>query len=69
MTCNPEDRRNALATAIAAIEKQFGQGAIWQLDGDTKRPEVHTHTTGCLSIDRALGVGGLPAGRVVEIYG
>ena len=64
----PSDRKTALAAAVTAIEKQFGQGAIWNLDA---RPleAMRVHSTGCLGIDRALGVGGLPAGRVVEIYG
>ncbi len=65
----PDDRQKALSAAVAAIEKQFGQGAIWTLDGSRPMTSVPVHPTGCLSIDRALGIGGLPAGRVVEIYG
>ncbi len=63
------DRRKALSAAIASIEKQFGQGAIWTLDGQGPATRVPVYPTGCLGIDLALGVGGLPAGRVVEIYG
>lgn len=68
--CVDNKRQNALATAIAAIEKQFGKGAIWRLDTEHRAAsEVPVHPTGCLSLDVALGIGGLPAGRVVEIYG
>jgi recombination protein RecA len=62
-------RDRALGVAIAAIEKQFGKGAIWRLDGERSVEPVTVRTTRCLGLDRALGVGGLPAGRVVEIYG
>lgn len=63
------ERGKALSSAISAIEKQFGKGAIWCLEGDAPLERVPVHPTGCLAIDLALGVGGLPAGRVVEIFG
>lgn len=65
---SPPDRSSALNAALQAISKQFGDGAIWTLD-DRQVATMKVHPTGCASIDRALGVGGLPAGRVVEIYG
>ena len=68
MTRQP-DRKKALNTAITAIEQQFGKGAIWRLDGSRKVEKIKVHTTGCLGLDLALGIGGLPAGRVVEVYG
>ncbi|MCB9547395.1 MAG: recombinase RecA [Myxococcales bacterium] len=65
----PEERTRALSMAVAAIEKQFGKGSIWQLDGQKPVEAIRVHPTGSLALDLALGVGGLPAGRVVEIYG
>ena len=66
---NQKDKKKALELAIAGVEKQFGKGAIWNLDGKPPMTSGRVHTTGCLSLDGALGIGGLPAGRVVEIYG
>lgn len=63
------DRTKALSLAVDAIEKQFGKGSIWRLDGSRPAEPVAVHPVGCVGIDLALGVGGLPAGRVVEIYG
>jgi recombination protein RecA len=64
-----ENRKRALAAALSQIEKQFGKGAIMRM-GDTKAVrDVETISTGSLGLDVALGVGGLPRGRVVEIYG
>lgn len=62
-------REKALGAAVESIEKQFGKGSIWQLDGTRAVESVQVHPVGCVGIDLALGVGGLPAGRVVEIYG
>lgn len=59
----------AIADVIAVIEKQFGRGAIMALGGDSQRGVVEAISTGSLMLDRALGVGGVPRGRVVEIYG
>ena len=58
-----------LATAIAQIEKDYGKGSIMRLGKNQKAVEIETVPTGSLGLDIALGVGGLPRGRVVEIYG
>ena len=63
-----EDKRKALNTAMAQIEKEFGAGAIMKL-GENTRMEVQAVSTGSLSLDMALGIGGVPKGRIVEIYG
>jgi len=62
------DRHKALELALAQIEKQFGKGSIMKLGSHTKA-NVETISTGALTLDLALGVGGLPRGRVVEIFG
>ena len=62
------DRDKALETALAQIERQFGRGAIMRL-GDDNRAAVEVIPTGAISLDVALGIGGLPRGRIVEIYG
>ena len=62
------DREKALETALAQIERQFGKGSIMKL-GEEDRPQVEAIPTGSIALDIALGVGGLPRGRVVEIYG
>jgi len=62
------DREKSLETALAQIERQFGRGAIMRLGDDTRAP-VEVIPTGSISLDVALGIGGLPRGRVVEIYG
>jgi recombination protein RecA len=62
------DRDKALETALAQIERQFGRGAIMRLGDDTRAP-VEVIPTGSISLDVALGIGGLPRGRIVEIYG
>ena len=64
----PEDKKKALETALAQIEKNFGKGAIMRL-GDDIPVNVEAISTGSLSLDLALGIGGLPKGRIVEIYG
>jgi recombination protein RecA len=63
------DRRQALDLAIAQIERQFGKGAVMRLGAGGPLEEVSVIPTGALSLDVALGVGGLPRGRVCEIYG
>ena len=65
---NPEEKEKALETAITQIEKKFGQGSIMKL-GESKRYAVEAIPTGSLSLDMALGVGGIPKGRIIEIYG
>jgi recombination protein RecA len=62
-------RDKAIELAVTTIEKQFGKGSIMRLGEETAPPEVKVVPTGSLGLDIALGVGGLPRGRVVEIYG
>ncbi|MCH9680632.1 MAG: recombinase RecA [Deltaproteobacteria bacterium] len=64
-----KQRDAAIDLALATIEKQFGKGSIMRLNGKLSMGEVKTIPTGCLGLDIALGVGGLPRGRIVEIYG
>ena len=63
-----DNKSKALSAALGQIEKQFGKGAIMRL-GDNQAHDIEAISTGSLSIDIALGIGGLPCGRVVEIYG
>ena len=63
------EKLKALDAAISKIEKDFGKGAIMKLGDKSKNMDVETVPTGSLSLDLALGLGGLPKGRVVEIYG
>src|SRR4051794_24330068 len=63
------NRDRAIDLAVSQIEKQFGKGAIMKLGADSLIRDVETISTGSLGLDLALGVGGLPRGRVVEIYG
>lgn len=64
-----EDKTRALEAALSQIEKSFGKEAIMKLGERSARMKVETLPTGALSLDLALGVGGLPRGRVIEIYG
>ena len=63
------DRNRAIELAMGQIEKQFGKGSIMRLGEDAVLPDVQTISTGALSLDIALGVGGVPRGRIIEIYG
>ncbi len=63
------DREKALDSALAQIEKQFGKGAIMRLGDHASNMEISVIPTGCLELDIALGVNGLPRGRIIEIYG
>lgn len=63
------DRAKALDIAVSQIEKQYGKGAIMRLGGDGVASDVEVIPTGSISVDAALGIGGLPRGRVVEVYG
>lgn len=63
------DRKKALEAAVALIEKQFGDGSIMSLGKHSMTHEISTISTGALSLDIALGVGGVPRGRIIEIYG
>ncbi|ANG66060.1 recombinase RecA [Chlamydia gallinacea] len=66
---NLPDRKKALEAAIAYIEKQFGSGSIMSLGKHLASHEISTIRTGALSLDLALGIGGVPKGRIVEIFG
>ena len=66
---NTTDKAKALAAALAQIEKQFGKGSIMRLGNNDTQPDIDVVSTGSLGLDVALGVGGLPRGRVIEIYG
>jgi len=68
-TMDKSNRDRAIDLAVSQIEKQFGKGAIMKLGADALIRDVATVSTGSLGLDLALGVGGLPRGRVVEIYG
>jgi len=63
------DKQNALDAALGQIERAFGKGAIMQLGGDNNQLEVESVSTGSLGLDIGLGIGGLPRGRITEIYG
>ena len=63
------NRERAIDLAMSQIEKQFGKGAIMRLGEDCVIPDIEVIPTGSLSVDLALGVGGIPRGRIVEIYG
>ena len=62
------DREKALETALAQIDRQFGKGAVMRLGTDERAP-VAVIPTGSVALDVALGIGGLPRGRIIEIYG
>lgn len=64
-----DDKSKALAAALAQIEKSFGKGAIMKMDGSQQEENLEVISTGSLGLDLALGVGGLPRGRIVEIFG
>ena len=64
-----ENKKKALGAALMQIEKQFGKGAVIRMGDDTASRDIQTVSTGSLSLDIALGCGGLPRGRVIEIYG
>ncbi len=63
------DKMKALDAAIAHIEKQYGKGSVMKLGDNAAKMDVETVPTGALSLDLALGLGGIPKGRIVEIYG
>ena len=64
-----EEKQKALDAALAQIEKQFGKGSVMKLGDKGANMQIETIPTGCLSLDLALGLGGIPKGRVIEIYG
>ncbi|NBT33604.1 MAG: DNA recombination/repair protein RecA, partial [Rhodobacteraceae bacterium] len=63
------EKQKALESALAQIERQFGKGSIMTLGGQNQMPEIEATSTGSLGLDIALGIGGLPKGRIIEIYG
>jgi recombination protein RecA len=69
MGINREDKDKALEAALHQIQKQFGQGAIMKLGDEGSRLNVEAISTGSVSLDVATGIGGVPRGRIVEIYG
>ena len=64
-----EEKLKALEHALADLDKEYGKGAVMRLGGDALRRDIPVISTGCLTLDYALGVGGVPRGRIVEIYG
>ena len=64
-----EDKLKALEHALAALDKQFGKGSVMKLGENPAMQQVPVIPTGCITLDAALGVGGIPRGRIVEIYG
>lgn len=64
-----ENRNRALELAMGQIEKQFGKGSIMRLGSDYQMPAIEYISTGALSLDLALGLGGVPKGRIIEIFG
>ena len=69
MAISKDDRQKALDAALTQIEKQFGKGAVMKLGDPAAQMNVETIPTGSLSLDIALGLGGIPKGRIIEIYG
>ena len=63
-----DPKQKALAAALADIEKAYGKGAVMKL-GETTSLNIEAISTGSLSLDMALGIGGLPKGRIIEVYG
>ncbi len=68
-TATGDDKKRALETVTAQIEKQFGKGAIMRYGDGSNRMSVEAIPTGSIALDLALGIGGVPRGRIVEIYG
>ena len=64
-----DDKLRALDAAVAQIEKQYGKGSVMKLGDSTANMNIETIPTGSLSLDLALGIGGIPKGRIIEIYG
>ena len=64
-----DNKRKALSAALGQIEKQFGKGAVMRMGDVSANRDIDVVSTGSLGLDVALGIGGLPRGRVIEIYG
>ena len=69
MTASKNKKTKALELAISQVDRQFGKGSIMKLSGEQPVMSDNSISTGCLSLDVALGVGGIPRGRIIEIYG
>ena len=63
------DKQKALESALSQIERSFGKGSIMRLGQDGAVMEIESTSTGSLGLDIALGIGGLPKGRIIEVYG
>ena len=63
------EKNKALDAAISQIERNFGKGSIMKLGQDSTTQEIEATSTGSLGLDIALGIGGLPKGRIIEVYG
>ena len=68
-TASKEDRDKALNEALAQIQKQFGKGAVMKLGDDSARMNIEAISTGSMSLDLATGIGGVPKGRIIEVFG
>ena len=64
-----DNKRKALDAALAQIDKQYGKGSVMRMDDTSVVEDIKSVSTGSLGLDIALGIGGLPRGRVIEIYG
>ena len=69
MTPKNSKKEKAIDLAISQIDRQFGKGSLMKMGGDRPVLSENVISTGCLSLDVALGVGGIPKGRIIEIYG
>ena len=69
MATTENKKTKALELAITQVDRQFGKGSIMRLGSDQPVMSANSISTGCLSLDVALGVGGVPRGRIIEIYG
>ena len=69
LVADSKERQKALAAALAQIEKQFGKGSIMRMADGEVADDIEVCSTGSLGLDIALGIGGLPRGRVIEVYG
>ena len=66
---NAENKEKALQDALQQIQKQFGKGAIMKLGDDTAKLDIEAISTGSISLDLATGIGGVPKGRIIEVFG
>lgn len=69
ISVNNEGRQKALESVMSQIERQYGKGAIMRLGDESQKLAIEAISTGCLEVDIALGIGGIPKGRIIEIYG